>query len=252
MNFSITTDDAKVYLSDAILIYKKVGRGKYHQSGEEAVYATLHDVSDVGTPTKPNVQIMAGTPLTQNSLIDLMGSISDKYTDNVELLPENVLSFSPRHLIWWMPSNNKSVFFMNKELGTRSANTPTPALLFIISAGKWYIFALKDNVRPNKDTILHHAPYFNVYDSGLICVGTASIPTTLSTTTIPEWECAFFNSEFTHANGNIRKVSYPDGEYSFWKKMLDGDYKTFPNELLVEANLTLGKAMASILNSRNK
>jgi PRTRC genetic system protein B len=251
MNFSIVTDDTNVFLSDAILIYKKVNGSRYSNSQDQAVYASLHSVNDVGTPAKPNVQIMAGTPLTQNALIELMGSISDTYTDNMELLPENVLSFSPRHLIWWMPAGNKSIFFRNKEIGTRSANTPTPSLLFIISGGQWYIFALKDNTRPNKDTILYHAPYFNVYDGGLICVGTAAIPKTLSTTKIPEWENAFFNSEFTHTNGNLRKVNYPDGEYSFWKKMLDGDYKTFPTEFLVESSLTLGKAMASILKSRN-
>lgn len=244
MNFSIVSDDRTIFLSKAILVYQTKNGNSYESN--ETTYASVHSVEDTGTKARPNVQIMPGTPITQESLLELMGSLADQYVVNTELLPENVLSYSPTHLVWWLPAGKRSVFFNNKELGKRSAVLPHPPMLFLVINKQWFVYAMDANVRPSKETVLYHAPYFNVYDNGSICSGTAAIPNRLSTTTIPSWENAFFDSEFTHVNGQIKKISHPDGEYAFWKAMLDGKYPEFPSELLVKAEMNLGGAMEVI------
>jgi PRTRC genetic system protein B len=123
---------------------------------------------------------------------------------------------------------------------------PHPALLFAVVQGSWYVFALAKNERPNKTTELQFAPYFNVYDSGGICVGSARVPQGISSDSIPVWEAAFFESEFTHVNGNQRKASHPRGEYALWKELLDGVYRTFPVEYLVPTKRTLTGLMGAI------
>lgn len=244
MKLSIVSDNTTVFLSKAILVYQEASR---HMSylGSTA-FASIHEVSDTGTKAKPNVQIMPGTPISQEDLLKLMGSLADKYVSQAEILPASVLSFSPSHLVWWMPAGTRTVFFNNRELGKKSAVVPHPPLLFMVVQGQWSVFALNANVRPTAETVLFHAPYFNVFDTGSICAGSAVIPKQLSTTSIPIWEAAFFDSEFTHVNGHTKKIAHPDGEYAFWKAMLDGQYKEFPLDLLVDFGMTLGGAIQNL------
>lgn len=239
MNFSLESGTEAVFLSKAILLYDT--RGQF--SGQSTAFASLHDVANTGSKDKPDIQIMPGTPLTQDAVMSLMGSLSERYIANLEILPETVLSYSPSHLVWWMPAKPRSVFFNNRELGKRSGVVPQPPLLFIVANRRWYVFALSENSRPTKDTVLCHAPYFNVYDNGNICIGTAAIPEKVTVDAIPVWENAFFGSEFTHVNGNVKRIGHPNGEYAFWKAMLDGQFTEFPMDLLVTTTETLPSIM---------
>lgn len=241
INFALQSDTTRAVATKAILLYE--GEERFQRKTE---YATIHDLANVGTKARPNVQIMPGSPISQESLIRSLGSLAEKYVLNAELLPENVLSFSPIHLVWWSPATKRRVFFKTKELGERTAIVPHPPLLHLVVKGSWYIFALKEDQRPTKETALHHAPYFNVYDDGKICVGTAQIPDQLTAALIPDWENAFFESAFTHINGQIKKASHPRGEYALWKELLDGVHESFPLEYLVPRNATLESAMAAI------
>lgn len=245
IQFSMQSSVQPAVLAKAILIYESQHR---FYSSINVEFATLHDVRNTGTKDKPNVQIMPGTPVSQESIISMMGSLGKKFVLNAELLPENVLSFSPIHLVWWSSATNRRVFFDNKEIGKRSAVVPHPPLLNIVVGRSWYVFAMKENKRPTKETKLYHAPYFNVYDDGKICVGTAAIPDHLTSTMIPQWEAAFFDSAFTHTNGQIRKASHPRGEYALWKELLDGAYKEFPLQYLVETDATLDGAIKGVRN----
>lgn len=245
MNFSIQDDCQPAVASKAILFYESAGRF----GSKQVTFASVHDIQNVGSKTKPNPQIMPGTPVTNEALIDLMTALSQKLALSTELLPENVLSFSPSHLVWWTPAQKRRVFFNNKELGKKSSITPHPPLLFMIHNRTWFVFSLKENKRPDKNTMLFHAPYFNVYDDASICIGSAAIPNRLTTTSIPEWERAFFESEFTHVNGRIKKASYPRGEYAMWKDLLTGELKEFPIEHLVSTKMTLDSKMRELSKS---
>jgi PRTRC genetic system protein B len=245
-NFSLDTGETSLVLSKSIMIYTKAFQ-RAHQSGEDAaLYATVHDVKNFGTDANPDFQIAAGSPITQEALLAMFEQLAKRHSLNTDLIPEHVLSISADHMVWWMPAVERNVFFNTRELGKRGAKVPHPALVFAVVQGNWFVFALAKNERPTEKTPLHYAPYFNVYDAGNICIGSARVPKAISAKTIPVWQDAFFDSEFTHVNGSKRKSSHPRGEYAMWKELLDGVYKAFPIEYLVPMGSTIDSLMKGV------
>ena len=243
MNVTVNDGAVNAVLSHAILIYSSK---QQYSSEVSPVFASVHQVADIGTKAKPNTQILPGSPISRDGLMMALGSLTDEYLFDVELLPETLLGHSPKHMLWWRPAGRARVFFRNPELGKRSAVVSHPALVFMVTGSEWTVYALKDSVRPTLDTELCHAPYFNVYDSGKICTGSAAIPDKLTPSSIPAWESAFLESEFTHVNGQIKKVSHPRGEYAFWKEMLDGKFASFPNEFLIGTGHKLADLLKAV------
>lgn len=230
MELMVDTGEASLTLSKAILLYENS-----HRKGDFK-YASVHEVrvSKRGGP-----EIMAGNPLSKVGLEEALSSLRSAQKDEFfGFIPDNVLSASSKHLVWWRPSQKSRVFFNCRELGKRSNITPQPSLLFSVieepSGFIWSIWALKGNQRPTPETMLHLAPYFNVYDSGSICVGSAQTPKSVSPGSLKQWEAAFFDSAFTHANGERKRSTHPKGDYALWKDLLDGNFIEFPDELLIE------------------
>jgi PRTRC genetic system protein B len=116
---------------------------------------------------------------------------------------------------------------------------PHPPLVFKSSGTHLWIRALARNDRPGTTTKLHMAPYWNCYESGVVCTGTMNIPRDKSVAAIAAWEQSFFQSEFTHAAGVRKHTSFPGGVLAMWRS-LQGK-KTFPTKYLVEQNQTLGE-----------
>lgn len=239
-DFTLQSGETRLNLTGALLLYSKP------QSGNAIAYVTQHEVHDVGTPEAPNQQIMAGTAVTPEALIALFEQLTKTHSLNTEILPENALSISAEHMVWWLPEGKRRVFFKCAELAQRWGVLPHPPLLFIVMKQTWYVFALPKNERPTGETPLCHAPYFNVYDNHSICTGSANIPRKATVTAIPEWEAGFFDSEFTHPNGRIKKASHPRGEYAMWKELLDNMYETFPMQFLVPAEKSLNDMMVYV------
>lgn len=243
-SFTLSTSEQDIVLSQAILIYSYANRSGYNPG--DTAYATKHKVRNFGTKTNPDIQIAPGESITLEGLTAMFSAMAKRLFLNVEIIPENVLSVSGDHLVWWLPAGMKTVFFNTKELGKRGANVPHPSLLFAVVKRQWFVFALKDDVRPGAGTNLHFAPYFNVGDAGHICAGSAQTPDGISVSDTATWESAFFDSEFTHPNGSKKKCSHPRGEYAMWKELLDGQYVTFPKEYLVPNGSTLESFISTV------
>src|SRR3546814_14223335 len=67
--------------------------------------------------------------------------------------------------------------------------------------GLW-VYALKGNRRPAVSTRLYHAPFFNVYANGSVCMGTAVFDMEDIAgleSFMEEWQTCFFRSYFSHA-----------------------------------------------------
>jgi len=60
--------------------------------------------------------------------------------------------------------------------GMNGANFPQPALVWLAMDHSLSIRALKENHRPAVDTRLCVAPYWNVYDTGSVCLGSMRAP----------------------------------------------------------------------------
>lgn len=227
----------KLRLARAFLVYEN--------RDHEAVFVSSHLIKVFEDETgKHHAQIQPGSPLSKNALFNALNELANQQHEKDSLLPTTVLCATYSHLIWWKPPSREVVFFQSPEVGSLGKEISHPGLLFRIHEGKWSVFAVKGKKRPDRNTVLYHAPYFNVYDDGGICIGTAKVPKTIHYSGIPEWEKAFFLSGFTHPNGHVKKVSYERGIFAFWKDVLDGKFKTFPTRYLVSTGKTLGDFLA--------
>lgn len=144
-----------------------------------------------------------------------------------------------------MPAGERAVFFNNKELAKRSAKVPHPPLLFAVVKGNWYIFALLENARPQAVTALQLAPYFNVFESNAICIGSTRVPRVSLPRQLLSGKTPFADSEFTHING-ATKATHPKGEYALREGASRWPVCHFSNGIPASSGQTLSTLMTAI------
>jgi PRTRC genetic system protein B len=223
-------------LQKAILVYAGEGR--------KAACATVHDVA---VAENGRAMLLAGVAATVQSVAEIAKLLTRQAKTGC-YLPANILMVGIDSLIWWIPPARRRVFFKSEKLGgERSAEVPNPGIVFRVSGdSEWSVFAVKGHDRPTPETPLFLAPYFNVWSNGKICTGNVTVPPCSTAETIAAWERAFFDSSFTHPNVHApeKLVEHRGGAYGFWEKMLEGNYKRFPERVLVET----GKRLSDLLD----
>jgi len=225
-------------LSSAILLYKKSG-----PQGNGGAFATVHPVrtDDAGVST-----IGPGTPASRQGVLAALRELAE---DRIkpELIPAHILAKGSDHLVWYRPALKRVVWFRCKDLGERTALVPHPATLWLVNPATGYcsVFALRDDTRPDKDTGLYQAPYYNVWDTGQICTGNAGVPKGAEALVPENWERMFYDSWFSHPN-TPKLVRHKEGAMAFWKNLLDGKHRVFPKAKLLSARTTLGRQFARL------
>lgn len=223
-----TTSSETLKLTKAVLFYR----------GSKQAYATINDIieSDDGQQ-----HIGAGVAATAESVGEL-ATLLVNYVSLGGFLPKTVLSVGISSVVWWCPPSTRRLWFKSDKIGCRSAETPQPGLIFSVSEKGWSVWAVKGSKRPNPDTKLYQAPHFNVYKSGAICTGSVICPESSTQESLTAWEEAFFGSFFTHPNvhGKDELVKHKGGAFAFWKMMVEGQHKKFPETALVNLEMTLG------------
>jgi PRTRC genetic system protein B len=225
----------------AILLYRhNAGWG----SDGDDVYATIHNIE---RNRREGPHLAAGTPATVEGCTEFAKALADRSAFSGFMSP-NMLYVGPRVAAWWRPSVPARVWFKtapgperNRDhlsIGTRSAITPHPGLVFMISDAGWHVFAVAGTERPGPATALYRSPYFNVYADGLLCEGNIERPKKVTPETIAGFERAFFDSRFTHPNAK-HLVRFKGGAAAFWKAMLAGKWKDFPERCLLPLKTTL-------------
>ncbi|BDC45345.1 PRTRC system protein B [Paraburkholderia terrae] len=234
-NVSIGQTGHDVELSSALLLYTVAGGGVH--------YATAHPITAERTTGRP--VIGAGRPLNRRFLIDTLVKLDRNAAPKADFLPSTVLGVTSAAVTWWCPPAARRVFFSCREIGERSAVVHHPGLIFQASAEGFRVFAVKGDARPEPSTLLFEPPYFNTWNEGQICIGTAKVPGRIEVCAIAGWEEGFFNSAFTHPNHGGKRVEYKNGFYAFWTDMLDGKFEAFPLDVLVPMKgATAGKLVA--------
>ena len=226
-----TGHSAELVMSGAILLYS------HPRDAQSPIYATAHPVSNTGK--RP--VIGSGRPVDREALFTALDSLAERCAANAEFLPETVLAIDRTAVTWWCRPTVRRVFFDCAELGTVTAVVPHPGLIFQARTGGFFVYALDGAARPTPDTPLFEPPYFNTWDHGSICIGSARVPARIDVASIEGWESGFFESAFTHPNAGGKRVNHPRGEFAFWKEMLAGQYgEQFPLQCLVPMKRTLG------------
>lgn len=217
-------------LAEAILIYR---------SGDDGAFASLHRVK-CGENETP--YLAPGEAVTTAFLRTLAQGLGAQVKP--EILPDTVLARTPDVLAWWSRPQRRVMFFGGTDQEARKLNGlvfPHPALVFKVTGKDLFVRAVATGCRPGPATPMRTAPYWNT--DVRVCPGSMRVPDSSAVTSIPQWEEAFFHSEFTHPAGAVRLTSYPGGLIGLWGSV--AGRKRFPVPYLVDARETLQQFVAA-------
>lgn len=212
----------------------------YESLDKNETYVEYFDMDSNGNPINAH-------PLTVNEANVLAKSL--KIDEEIEkaflkskgILPHNILQINPSQkgsVIWFTKAQQRQLYFV-KNLEIPNGKVKVPAMLWIADREKLSVFAVMNDKRPTEKTPLYHAPFFNVYSDGDVCMGTVDIRIQKSASVeefIEQWEHYFFNSYFSHLVGNHNPIQ--GNLVSTWKNLMDTN-DSFPVEVLKKTNKTL-------------
>ena len=124
-------------------------------------------------------------------------------------------------------------------LGIPNGKAKVPPLVWFANKNSLSVFALSSDRRPTEKTLLHYAPFFNLYENGNVCMGTVNIDIQNSASVeefIQAWGSYFFNSYFSHLLGNYNPIK--GNCVNLWKNLMETK-EFFPKSLLISNNKTL-------------
>lgn len=157
------------------------------------------------------------------------------------ILPTKILQINPAEngsVLWYTKAQQRQLFFIESlEIANGKANMPP--MLWFADKQRLSVFALKSDRRPSETTTLYHAPFFNVYENGNVCMGTVDVNIKNSISVeafIESWENYFFNSYFTHLLNEHNPIK--GNCISVWKDLI-GTSKAFPKEILKKSHRKL-------------
>jgi PRTRC genetic system protein B len=230
----ITEQFTTLYYPQSALVFYTLQEGSRTDT-----YVEYFDVDDNG-------KFVNAHPLTVQEAQTFAQSLNTKSeAQQAFLTPKGIL---PAHVLHIKPSENGSVIWHSKaqerqlyfkeHLDIPNGKAFVPPMLWYATQNSLSVFALASNRRPTEKTALYHAPFFNVYDNGNVCMGTVDVHTKQPASLeafIAAWEHYFFNSYFSHLigsnpiNGNC---------VNLWKDLVNSG-KTFPENVLKKTRQTL-------------
>ncbi|OJX54884.1 MAG: PRTRC system protein B [Flavobacterium sp. 38-13] len=145
-------------------------------------------------------------------------------------------------VIWYTKKMRRDMLF-TEQLGLKNGTANVPPMLWVATRQSLSVYALPNNRRPTTKTKLCYAPFFNVYESGNVCLGNVDVQIA-RTASLEEftkaWEGYFFNSYFSHLMSSYNPVK--GNCVSLWKSLLQKE-KNFPMEVLKESNVKLNSLL---------
>ncbi|KIA82400.1 PRTRC system protein B [Flavobacterium sp. AED] len=235
----ITTQFGALYHPiKAFVVYQK-------DTADKNIYVEAYDMDKNSYPINAHPLNLKESNQLVNAL-DTSDKLMRKFLKPSGLLPKNVLYINPEHdgyAIWYTPAQKVNLFFVD-SLAITNGKAFVPPLLWKASKSNLYIYAMDKDMEINEQTILYHAPFFNLYADGKVCMGTVSVniqADCLLEEFIQEWEQYFFNSYFSHL---IEDTSPIKGNIiQLWQNLVCSG-KPFPMKSLLKNSLTIKKLLS--------
>lgn len=212
----------------ALLIMQRTGNS--HQND---FYIESYDMDSAGCPIN-------GHPLsvTESSKLAKALQVKEKkergFLNPKGLMPPNVLSINSStsgYAIWHTPPQAVKLLFI-ESLGIPSGIIRIPAMVWKAGKNGIQVFAVVETA-VNENTPLCHAPFFNVYADGRVCMGNVKIgiPKDCGLEQFMElWQSYFFNSYFSHLFGGHQPVK--GNIVQLWKRLAKTG-EPFPTDVLI-------------------
>jgi PRTRC genetic system protein B len=230
----ITDDFGTLYHPKCALVF-------YHNDSPNSEnYVEYFDMDNNGNPINAH-------PLTvrESQRLSKMLNIQNKkdkdFLKSNGIISQNVLYIDNSEngkVIWFTTAQEKQLFFV-ENLNISNGKANVPPLLWIANKRGLRIYALPNDERPEENTLLFYAPFFNVSENGNVCMGTVDIKIKNSASLeefTESWEHYFFNSYFSHLMNKHNPIK--GNCVNLWKKMIETN-DVFPTEVLINSNLTL-------------
>ncbi len=223
------------------LYHPKTALVFYEAKGTDAeVYVEYFDMDKNGNPINAHPLTVKEAQRLSKAL-DTTGEESKAFLKPKGIIAANIL-YTDRSengfVMWFTKATSKNLFFI-EGLGIPNGMASVPALLWIASKEKLCTYALKSDRKPTENTPLYHAPFFNVYADGNVCMGTVDVNIRKSASLeefTAAWETYFFNSYFSHLMQNHNPI---EGNcVNLWKKLLKTG-ESFPKEVLKKTDKTI-------------
>jgi len=217
----------------AFLIYQQ-------DSTERKIYIESYDIDRNGNPINAHpLSVTESTALAK--ALRTNESKQNAFLKPAGLLPKNLLYFNPGYggyAVWFTPKQYVKLLF-SADLGISCGMSNIPALIWKATKDGIGVYAILNEDEINSDTDLYHAPFFNTYNDGKVCMGNVAvnIPKNCGLEDfISQWQTAFFNSYFSHMMQNHNPVK--GNLVQLWKNLV-GTGKAFPVKSLNPLNRKL-------------
>lgn len=227
----------------ALLISRKML--KEDNEGEHSVYVESYDIGKHGNPINAHPLTFKET-LQLSSLFQAAEEMKTGYLRSRGVIPNKVLYVNPQqggYAVWYTPPQEVPLFFAS-ALGINSGRGKVPAMVWKAGREELAVFAIKATKKPHSKTKLFHAPFFNVYTEGRVCMGTVRINITESARLedfVGQWENYFWNSYFSHLMGEFNPVT--ENIVQLWQAQVSTG-RIFPTQILKPTNFTLQNLLA--------
>lgn len=205
----------------------------FYQNEKDDLYVESYDMDALGRPINAH-------PLSQRESKALSESMESKQENSSGflctggLLSDRVLYVDRSgdgYAIWYTPEMRKHLIFKS-DLGIPDGEAYLPPLLWKASKSGLSLWALASNDRPNLETTLYHAPFFNLYSDGRVCMGDVNIKFSLNIDLddfMLQWEKLYFGSAFSHSLQGISPVKC--NIVQLWQQHI-GTENSFPRKQL--------------------
>lgn len=224
---------------EAVLVAYKRMRNCYHPGGD--YYLESRKVHSDGTVGPPK-------PVSRRLMTAIARTFSKEYAEiPFGAVPERMIYMDPRPdrqvYVWWSGPERRTLTF-SKTVPLEDGEYNQPAVVYVVDFGRLKVFAYEGDGRPRPDTPLVRGPFFNYYEDGAVCLGTArySPPPVLSyANIILTWENVFWNSQNSHF------ISNPFAEKDFAAAFAKARTEPFDLSACKPFNLTLNDVLKKYL-----
>jgi PRTRC genetic system protein B len=222
----------------ALLIYQK--QTPEDEGTQSSIYVESYDIGKYGNPINAHPLTYRET-MQLSALFQTTEELKTGYLQSRGVLPNRVLYINPQqsgYAVWYTPPQEVPLFFAS-ALGIASGRGKVPAMVWKAGRNELMVYALKGNKKPQSKTKLYHAPFFNVYADGRVCMGTVRIKITESARLedlMGLWEKYFWNSYFSHLMNEFNPVT--ENIVQLWQTQVSSD-DSFPTEVLKPTSFTL-------------
>jgi len=228
----------------ALLIYNcdRANNTTVNTEEDNSIYVESYDIGLLGNPINAH-PLSLKKSIALADLLQSSAEMQNGYLKSKGLLPNNLLYVNPNnngYAVWYTPPQQRELFFI-KSLGIHCGKGYVPAMVWKATRDKLRVFALKGKAKPTGKTELYHAPYFNTYQDGGVCMGNVNINIDRNThleNFMMQWEQYFFGSYFSHMLGGCDRTR--QNIVHLWKNQATTESK-FPDETLFTCGLNLNQ-----------